>query len=186
MIFLMYYPEDTSRHNGCLRVIPGSHRRRLDLHEIGAAHETEINSMQNPSDPRLGDRADEADVPIRAGDLVVGDARMFHAAHSNQSDQWRTVITIWFYPLFSDLLEPVQSYYHQEMHRKHANWPATALAKIEPLIPRYSGEATQMEASRTPDCVDIRLRRGRLLVGPSHGDRESFRLLAGSVASRRL
>ena len=30
MIFLMYYLEDTSRRNGCLRLIPGSHRRRLE------------------------------------------------------------------------------------------------------------------------------------------------------------
>ena len=151
MIFLMYYLEDTSRYNGCLRVIPGSHRRRLDLHEMGVAHEMEINSIKNPDDPRFADCADEVDVPVRAGDLVIGDARMFHAAHTNQSDQWRTVITIWFYPLFTDLLEPVQSYYHHEMHRKHASWPESALKKIAPLIPHYAGNAPPMEVTRTPD-----------------------------------
>jgi hypothetical protein len=31
--FLMYYLTDTTRENGCLRVIPGSHARRVDLHD---------------------------------------------------------------------------------------------------------------------------------------------------------
>ena len=105
----MYYLEDTSRHNGCLRLLPGSHRRRLDLHDLGVAHELEINSIENAADPHFLDHEGEVDVPVRAGDLVGGDARMFHAAHSNESGQRRTVITIWFYPLFSRLLEPVQS-----------------------------------------------------------------------------
>ena len=157
MIFLMYYLEDTSRHNGCLRLLPGSHRHRLDLHDLGVAHESDINSMENAADPRFLDHEGEVDVPVRAGDLVVGDARMFHAAHSNESDQRRTVITIWFYPLFSQLLEPVQSYYHSEMHRKHADWPPDALAKIAPLIPRYAGGEPPMEVHRTPD---ERLRAG--------------------------
>ncbi len=151
MIFLMYYLEDTSRHNGCLRLLPGSHRRRHDLHDLGVAHERDINSMENAADPRFLDHEGEVDVPVRAGDLVVGDARMFHAAHSNESDQRRTVITIWFYPLFSQLQEPVQSYYHSEMHRKHAEWPPDALAKIDPLIPRYAGGEPPMEIHRTPD-----------------------------------
>ena len=157
MIFLMYYLEDTSRHNGCLRLLPGSHRRRLDLHDLGVAHERDINSMENAADPRFLDHEGEVDVPVRAGDLVVGDARMFHAAHSNESDQRRTVITIWFYPLFGQLLEPVQSYYHSEMHRKHAEWPPDALARIAPLIPRYAGGEPPMEVHRTPD---ERLRAG--------------------------
>ena len=151
MIALMYYLEDTSRHNGCLRVIPGSHRSHIDLHEIGVAHEYEIKNMQNPDDPRFADRTDEIDVPVKAGDLVIGDARMFHAAHSNQSDQWRTVITVWFFPLFTDLIKSVQSFVHHEMHNKHEDWPASALAKIDSLIPRYSGDVAPMEIVRTPD-----------------------------------
>ena len=67
MIFLMYYLEDTSRHNGCLRLLPGSHRRRLDLHDLGVAHEVDINSMENSADPRFLDHDGEVDVPVRAG-----------------------------------------------------------------------------------------------------------------------
>lgn len=152
MVALMYYLEDTSPHNGCLRVIPGSHRKRIDLHQMGVAHEYGINSMQDPDDQRFSDRADEVDVPVYAGDLVICDARTFHAAHSNQSDQWRTMITVWFFPLFSDLIESAQSFVHHEMHGKHEGWPVTALEKIDRLVPHYAGDAKPMEIDRTPDA----------------------------------
>ena len=87
---------------------------------------------------------------MTAGDLVIGDARMFHAAHANQSAQWRTVITIWFHPLYRDLQERTQSWIHAEMHRRHGAWPAAALASVEPVVPRYTGSAEPMEVNRTP------------------------------------
>ncbi|MCA1596892.1 MAG: phytanoyl-CoA dioxygenase family protein [Chloroflexi bacterium] len=41
-VFLMYYLTDTTPENGCLRVIPGTHRRRVPLHEqLPAAHSDE-------------------------------------------------------------------------------------------------------------------------------------------------
>jgi hypothetical protein len=150
MIFLMYYLEDTSPFNGCLRVLPGSHRRRHPLHDIGKAHTSDINSIDDPDDPRFRDYDGATDVPVNAGDVVIGDARLLHAAHANRSDRQRTVITIWFYPLFSDLLEPTQRWFHDDMHRRHDVWPAQALAKIAPLIPRYAGSAAAMEVNRQP------------------------------------
>ena len=150
MIFLMYYLEDTSRHNGCLRVLPGSHSRRHPLHATGVAHTPDINRMDNLEDPRFRSYPGEVDVPVTAGDLVIGDARMFHASHANQSAQWRTVITIWFHPRYRDLLEETQSWIHAEMHRRHATWPAEARAKIAPVTPRYTGAAAPMEVHRTP------------------------------------
>ena len=151
MIFLMYYLEDTSRENGCLRVLPGTHRRRHILHDQGEAHTADINSIENPDDPRFLDYPNEHDLPMRAGDLVIGDARLFHATHANQSDQRRTVITIWFHPLFSDLLPSTQSWIHADFHRRHSDWPEAALAEISPVIPHYAGAATPMKPNRFPD-----------------------------------
>ena len=150
MIFLMYYLEDTTPFNGCLQVLPGSHRRRHPLHDIGQPHTNEVNSMENPDDPRFRDHEGAVDVPVNAGDLVIGDARLLHAAHPNCSDRHRTVITIWLYPLFSDLQEPTQRWFHDDMHRRHDVWPPEALAKIAPVIPRYAGSAEAMEVNRQP------------------------------------
>ena len=162
MIFLMYYLEDMTLENGCLRLLPGTHRHRHVLHGMGEAHTREINRIDNPDDPRFRDYPGEADVPIKAGDLVVGDARMFHSAHTNRSAQKRTVITIWFHPFFSDLQEPTQSWIHDLMHRQHANWPQEALEKIKPLIPDYRGTAEPMAQNRVPD---ERLRWPEMVAG---------------------
>ena len=150
MIFLMYYLDDTSPFNGCLRVLPGSHRQRHPLHDIGEAHTRDINSIGDPDDPRFRDYDGAVDVPVNAGDVVIGDARLLHAAHANRSDRQRTVITIWFYPLFSDLLEPTQRWYHDAMHHMHDDWPPEALAKIAAVIPHYHGSAEPMEVNRQP------------------------------------
>ncbi len=151
MIFLMYYLEDTRRENGCLRLLAGSHKYRHVLHDLGEAHTKDINRMENPADPRFLDYPDEVDVPVKAGDLVVGDARMFHATHENTSDEQRTVITIWFHPHFSGLQEETQSWIHSAMQRQHETWSPDALAKIAPLIPNYRGDTEPMEMTRTPD-----------------------------------
>ena len=100
MIFLMYYLDDTSRENGCRRLLPGTHRGWHQLHGMGEAHTKDINRMDDEHDPRFADYPGEVDVPIEAGDLVVGDARLFHATHANTTGEYRTVITIWFHPLF--------------------------------------------------------------------------------------
>ena len=144
MIFLMYYLEDTRRENGCLRLLSGtgSHKYRHALYNMGEAHTNDINRMENPDDPRFLDYPTEVDVPVTAGDLVVDDARMFHATHENASNEQRTVITIWFHPFFSDLQEDTQSWIHAVMHRQHETWPEDALGKIAPLIPDYQGDSS--------------------------------------------
>jgi hypothetical protein len=53
---LAFYLTDTRRENGCLRVIPGTHRRRIDLHDpLPNAHEAEIQAITElPSRPAGG------------------------------------------------------------------------------------------------------------------------------------
>ena len=104
--------------------------------------------MENESDPRFLDYPGEVDVPIKAGDLVIGDGRMFHATHANKTNEYRTVITIWLFPLFEGLQEETQSWIHREFHKDHAGWPVEALEKIKSLIPNYSGTAKAPNINR--------------------------------------
>lgn len=95
-IFLSYYLIDTNRENGCLRVIPGSHRRRHELHDIlPAAHGNEIKAIDDLAHPAFTDCPDAVDLPLNAGDLVIADARILHAAWPNQTDQRRTLLLAW-------------------------------------------------------------------------------------------
>ena len=98
-VFLMYYLTDTSRENGCLRVIPGSHTRHNPLHDVLAEPHSEVLGRAESLDrAEFGRRPDEVDVPVRAGELVIGDARLLHASHPNGSDRHRTVLTLWYQP----------------------------------------------------------------------------------------
>jgi ectoine hydroxylase-related dioxygenase (phytanoyl-CoA dioxygenase family) len=96
VIFLSYYMGETTRENGCLRVIPGTHRKRIDLHDsLPDAHGPEIQAIENLEDPVFMDHPESIDVPLKAGDLIIADARLMHAAWPNQTDQRRTLMLAW-------------------------------------------------------------------------------------------
>ena len=151
MLFLMYYLTDTEPWNGCLRVLPGTHRRRHELHDlIPVAHTEEVRRMDDPDNPIYGTFDGEIDVPVKAGDLVLGDARMFHASHANRSDTDRTVITTWYHPWYDELAEPTQSWITYHGRRMHESWPAEPLARLIPVLGDYSDNEAPMRFHRIP------------------------------------
>ena len=87
---------DTTPENGCLRVLPGTHIKRIPMHDmLSNAHEPEIQAIDDLDHPVFQDHPDAIDVPLKAGDLVIADSRMLHAAHANQTDQRRTLVLLW-------------------------------------------------------------------------------------------
>ena len=95
-IFLSYYLTDTNRENGCLRVIPGSHRKRHPLHDLlPDAHDAELQAIDDLSHPAFADYPDAIDVPLKAGDLIIADARLMHSAWANQTSERRTLLLAW-------------------------------------------------------------------------------------------
>lgn len=141
-IFLMYYLIDTTPENGCLRVIPGSHRQHNPLHELlSSPHSPELSRIDNPDNPAFSTRPDEVDVPVKAGDLIIGDARMLHAAHANTSEQLRTVITLWIQPRFAELPDRVKAQMVQKTHAVPTEWPEDARQAVESMQPQYGGHA---------------------------------------------
>ena len=74
-LFLMYYLVDTRIENGCLRVIAGSHRKRHPMHDVvHTAHTDELRRATDPSHPVYQPIPEDQAVPVRAGDLVIGDS----------------------------------------------------------------------------------------------------------------
>jgi len=141
-VFLMYYLTDTSITNGCLRVIPGSHRHHNVLHEhIGNPHSGMLSRAEDLDQLAFSSRPDEVDVPVRAGDLVIGDARLLHAAHANKSSEWRTVITLWFQPNYASLSDRVKAQMVQKIQKIPTDWPIEATTMVKALHPTYKGNA---------------------------------------------
>jgi len=72
---------DEHRRNGCLRVIPGSHRLSLDPGRFDAAL---FLRPDLPENKQLLKRA--VQVTLRAGDALFFHSKLFHAAGRNQTD----------------------------------------------------------------------------------------------------
>ena len=95
-VFLSYYMTDTTLENGCLRIIPGTHLKRAPLHDLLLpAHGPEIQALTNLSHPAFQDYPGAIDVPVKAGDLVINDARVLHAARANNTSERRTLVLQW-------------------------------------------------------------------------------------------
>lgn len=134
-LFAMYYLSDTTPENGCLRVIPGSHLRHNALHDLlGEPHSRALSQASDLSRPEFSDRLDEESVPARAGDLIVGDARLLHAAHANTSESRRTLITLWYQPDFESLPPRVQAQMAAKTLDIPTTWPEDARQKLRPML----------------------------------------------------
>jgi ectoine hydroxylase-related dioxygenase (phytanoyl-CoA dioxygenase family) len=95
-LFLSYYLTDTNLENGCLRVIPGTHTKRIDLHDLLTTPHTDAARNTDEQDPHMFcDHPDAVDVPVKAGALVIAEGRMLHAARANRSDKRRTLLLCW-------------------------------------------------------------------------------------------
>ena len=148
-VFLMYYLVDTTPSNGCLRLIPGSHLKRHIMHDaVPMAHTEDLQRASDPDHPAFHHAEGEIDIAVKAGDLVIGDARILHSAYANRSDDRRTVITLWHHPLFYDLPDSMRA--HLAISRVPNDWPEEARNRLLPLRAVYDGEAEPMELNRVP------------------------------------
>lgn len=138
-VFVMYYLTDTSPANGCLRVLPGSHRRRHRLHDIMADGHDELRQAADLDRPEFADWPDEVALPVRAGDALIGDARLLHAAHANDSDERRTLVTLWYQPHFAALPGPVQATLAAKVQAVPDAWPADVRSAVQAMHPRFDG-----------------------------------------------
>ena len=107
---------------------------------------------ENPDDPGFSRVDDEIDVPVKAGDLVIGYGNLLHASHANQSAERRTVLTMWYYPDFTNLPERTRAtIVAAEGHNSHftAAAPQTR-AMLAPLKIEYDGDAEPIEIESVP------------------------------------
>jgi hypothetical protein len=100
--------EPSTRENGCLRVIPGSHRAQ---HLHAHLHEDRSDLTLNQ---RLAagafDEADALDIELQPGQMSLHDVYMIHGAAANRSAQRRTGVALRYVPatsLFDRSLRPV-------------------------------------------------------------------------------
>ena len=97
---------DSTIENGCLQVVPGSHKKKL-AHGSGKDFAYEV-------DPAEIDPADVEDVVLEAGGLFIFHDDLLHASRDNQTSETR-----WFYyATYADASKPDLHYplYGQEQY----------------------------------------------------------------------
>lgn len=148
-MFFMYYLTDTTRENGCLRVIPRSHREENPLHaQLAHAHTALLTEAKDLSRPEFQERPDEIDVTVKAGDLLIGDSRVLHAAHSNQSSARRTLITLWYHPEYNQLPDDLKAAFCLRRDPLPSDWPEEARRLYDSVAIDYEGTVPPAGFSR--------------------------------------
>lgn len=147
-LFIMVYLSDTRPENGCLRVIPGSHLHWAPQHDMGG-HDEGTRHMDPATTPAYKDSPDQVNLSVNAGDLLIGDARILHGPHGNQTDERRTVITMWYLPRFDELCEPMKAAFQTRLNMiPPSSLPEELRSKLDPLTLDYTGDAEPVEWSR--------------------------------------
>ena len=150
--FLMYYLVDTNRRNGCLRVVPGTHLKRHALHDVRPSGDDGVARASNLDHAAFQHAEGEVDVPVKAGDVVIGDSRLMHSAHANRSDQRRTVLTIWYWPGYDELPDDVKQLISNHITEREdwCRWVEQTRHVTGELIPLYHRTAEHLPWTTTP------------------------------------
>jgi hypothetical protein len=100
--------EPSTRANGCLRVIPRSHREKR-LHDHLHEDRTDLTLNQRMA-PGTFDEGDAVDLELQPGQMSLHDVHMVHGAAANTSGQRRTGVALRYMPassVFERDVEPV-------------------------------------------------------------------------------
>lgn len=130
-IQLLIYTTKTTERNGALRVLPGSHRQSHTLHDLwikGVAQSDgdpvkftqTLRKYENAPSWAYETVAGEVTVPVDAGDIIVIDTRLLHAAHANHSEEERPLLTLGFFNRFEQFSLRFRRGISQEVHRQRS------------------------------------------------------------------
>merc|ERR1711988_778122 len=89
--------------------------------------------------------------------MEIGDARVLHAAHPNNSDERRTVITLWYLPMYDQCTDEFKEgaaklHFHQ-VGELYSKWTVEEQYAIKQFVPNPLGMhgATAYSADRQYD-----------------------------------
>ena len=87
--------DDVTRDNGCMRVIPGSHRMGEFSHELSDRDDLVLNNVLD--DPRI-DLSTARDIVLEAGQVSLHDVEIVHGSQPNESGRRRAGYAIRYMP----------------------------------------------------------------------------------------
>ena len=93
LVIVTIYLDDSTPDNGCLAVIPGSHRLGPLRHQFtfDGAPRTRLADRR-----QVRGRARGVEVPVRAGGILVHHANLLHSSRANRTDRPRPALSFWY------------------------------------------------------------------------------------------
>lgn len=154
-VAMMIYIDATTKHNGALRILPGSHHQSINLHQH--LQEAEQMDVTIPEDhASMLPHTDQLLLELQIGDAVVIDYRLLHGTEANATADRRDCIILNFAPHWMDLPSDIRA--HLAAHAAQpAIWEKSLLDKnLIQLLPAFNGESTFLNVNRTaPSYFDI-------------------------------
>jgi ectoine hydroxylase-related dioxygenase (phytanoyl-CoA dioxygenase family) len=93
---------DSRPENGCMRVIPGTHRTALTAVE----ERTDVaNVLGSGLKKEMVDESNARDIVLHAGDVSLHHPNLIHGSEANTSDLWRMGLTIRYIPTSTRILK---------------------------------------------------------------------------------
>jgi len=92
---------ESTERNGCLKVVPGSHRTRLL--EMVPTHRNEVLPLEVPV---AVDGGDAVAIELAPGDVSVHHPNIIHGSAANTSSAWRRGLTMRYIPTSTRILDP--------------------------------------------------------------------------------
>jgi phytanoyl-CoA hydroxylase len=94
--------DDVDSENGCMRIVPGTHRMATQELRI----RTDVENVLSSEIAVDIDESDAVDIVVAAGDVEVHHPNMVHGSHPNTSSRRRAGLTIRYIPATTKLLDP--------------------------------------------------------------------------------
>ena len=89
---------DSTRANGCLRVLPGTQNNRLLSRKEMVDVPDGKNVLSSGIHPSMIDDTDVVDLELQPGDVSLHNPRLIHSSEPNTSDRWRIGLTLRYIP----------------------------------------------------------------------------------------
>ncbi len=77
LLTALIFLDEANIHNGCLRVVPGSHKRGLRSHEVDGYFRGKVSDV---------DEAEAVDIEVAAGGVLLLHCMTLHSSRRNESD----------------------------------------------------------------------------------------------------
>ncbi|MBD0332253.1 MAG: phytanoyl-CoA dioxygenase family protein [Chitinophagaceae bacterium] len=147
-IAVMCYLTPTSKQNGALRVLPGSHHRSTGLHAfLPEAHATAANQIQQEH-PAMSDYPGQITLNLNAGDAVAIDYRLLHGTHGNASAIRRDCVMLTFAPSWQDLPADIKGHLIDHYALPFIDELPVQTPYPKDLLPTFYGIRKDLELNR--------------------------------------